>query len=91
MKTTFIPLATAAALLFATDALADTSGRGSLKSRTDVSTLRAGRAPAAVPLNPNGPDKAYPSTIRRGGPSLRENDPTLPYWAQEWDPSPRRF
>src|SRR5687768_17423676 len=90
MKTTFVALAGAAAILAATSALADTSGRDSTP-RTSVGTLHDGRAPAVVVRTPDRTDRAYSSTIRGERPSLRENDPTLPYWAQEWDPSPRRF
>jgi hypothetical protein len=89
MKTKLIVLASTAAVLFATTALADTYGRGPSKAREGAGTPSGGRTPALVVTQP---DKVYPSLRFAGpeGPSLRGRQPNLPAWAQDWDPSPHR-
>ena len=88
MKSKLIVLASTAAVLFATTALADTYGRGPSKARQDAGTTSHGRTPALLVQ----PDRAYPSLrfAEPEGPSLRGRQPNLPAWAQDWDPSPHR-
>ena len=87
MTTKPIVLAAAAAVLFATTALADGDGRGPGK---DAAALRDGRVLPRTAFVVAKPDRVYPSlgSADPDGPSLGGRQPNLPAWAQDWDASP---